>query len=497
MCRLCCRIEPTEDEIKNLTKAINEDSVGLVNIADREGYPPLLLMFRHNRTKSLHQCLKIFLIRPAFKSATRVVVDVNYQDRYGYNALHYLCMNYDMEDFADLFKLLTKQRIDMNRTDRELNRNALQLFLKHKRGRDVLEIVQLMVERGINIKHQTSSGWTALHYLCANSTLDNLVNIARFMVENGADATAMNLDGITAFHTLCENCNNINSMVDMVRFFIEREVDVNILNPRKKNVLHLACQYYKHSNLIDVAKLLIAKGVNVRSTAVEEPNSDKTPLHALIEHYTQLNIVDIAKLLIENGADATAKTSLGWTPLHNACRFYLNQNNLIELIRLLIQHGADPNIKNSMGASPFHFLCRYYRQGDLADLIRLMIQSGADIHQKTAEGWSVLHFACHYYSHPNVLDVVRLLIDSGSEVNALEGPNGKVTALFAACRFYPNENLTDLIRLLIELGADASIDTSDGVSPLTGYLKYRNVEEDFSNKEAVVQILTEAGNKIV
>jgi len=55
------------------------------------------------------------------------------------------------------------------------------------------------------------------------------------------------------------------------------------------------------------------------------------------------------KLLIQYKADINAKTALGWTPLHSACKW-----SQAESVALLLQHGADVNAESEGLQTPLH-----------------------------------------------------------------------------------------------------------------------------------------------
>jgi hypothetical protein len=81
-----------------------------------------------------------------------------------------------------------------------------------------------------------------------------------------------------------------------------------------------------------------------------------TPLHDLAQlahssdYSTHENQLILAKQLIEHGANVNAVSSLGETPLHNAC-YGGNVTNL-DFVELLLVEGADPNSQDHIGVTP-------------------------------------------------------------------------------------------------------------------------------------------------
>ena len=229
---LCSRSIPTEEQIRKIAEISAGDSVGLVNMVDDDGFSPLLLMCRNNRTGNLISCIRA-LVNPFQMDhgniSRHVNVDVNYQDRNKFNALHYICSHHQGDDFLEILHLLIQCGMDVNRTEKELERNALQLFFRdNKRSVGVVQIVRAFIENGMNLKHKCMFGWNPLHTVCRYYTHDSLIDVAKLLIVNGVDVTAKTSpNGWTAFHFLCRN--------------------------------------YTHDNLLDVAKLLIDNGVGVNA----------------------------------------------------------------------------------------------------------------------------------------------------------------------------------------------------------------------------------------
>lgn len=192
---ICSLPDPNEEQIKKLSKIVQEDTAGLINVVDENGHSPLLLMCRNNRSKSLLHCIQEITSknRSNRSGGTDAVIteqniteiNVNYQDRDGFNALHYACMNYKEDELFDVIKLLISCGVDPNKTDREFDQNPLQLLLKHSKQRDLFGIVLFMVEMGVNLKHKDKMGETGLDYLGKCYQLTNVIKVIRLLTENG------------------------------------------------------------------------------------------------------------------------------------------------------------------------------------------------------------------------------------------------------------------------------------------------------------------------
>ena len=181
--------DPNEVQIGKLSQIVQEDTTGLINIVDENGHSPLLLLCRNNRSKSLLRCIQTITSknlnnRRGDDTVTEPRItetDVNYQDRDGFNALHYTCMNYQEDDLLDIIKLLVSCGIDPNKTNREFDQNPLQLLLKHSKERDLFGIVLFMVEMGVDLEHNDKMGKTGLDYLEQCYQLTNVINVIRLL----------------------------------------------------------------------------------------------------------------------------------------------------------------------------------------------------------------------------------------------------------------------------------------------------------------------------
>ena len=54
---LCSRKEPTEEQIGKIVEIVAKDSVGLVNMVDDDGFSPLILTCRNNKSGNLIRCI--------------------------------------------------------------------------------------------------------------------------------------------------------------------------------------------------------------------------------------------------------------------------------------------------------------------------------------------------------------------------------------------------------------------------------------------------------
>jgi len=178
---LCSLANPTEKQIQKIAEIVAEDSIGLVNMVNENGFSPLILMCQNNCGDKLIRCIQTLLTTPRRQDSTneRLRLDVNYQDRNGYSALHYVCKFYQGDDFLEIFEILNQHGIDVNLAEKEWGDNALQLlaFADKQHSTGIVDIVQAFIQNGINLNHKNSSGYNFIHNLCKYYAHANLKDV--------------------------------------------------------------------------------------------------------------------------------------------------------------------------------------------------------------------------------------------------------------------------------------------------------------------------------
>ena len=86
------------------------------------------------------------------------------------------------------------------------------------------KLVKYLITNGIDAKEKTS-GWTALHVVCRYYTHPNLIDIVRLLIENGVNVTAKLNDDWTTLHFVCFYYRHDN-LIDIARILISHGADV-------------------------------------------------------------------------------------------------------------------------------------------------------------------------------------------------------------------------------------------------------------------------------
>ena len=230
------------------------------------------------------------------------------------------------------------------------------------------EMVQLLLDKGLDPNVRDDWGWTPLHVAINPET-------AKALIDGGADIHAKAKDGNEAIHSLVGE-----NMLDSVKYLLSLGVDVDAYGKNNMTPLHQAAVF----NHIDGAELLIMNGADIKAV-------DDNGMTCL--HFSRSE--GMTKYLISKGANINASAKDKTTPLHFA------SNKLIA--SLLINNGANLAAKDSDGATPLHWTV-----SSREDVSRVLIDAGAPINAKDASGSTPLDFALN--------DLKAFLVERGAKL---------------------------------------------------------------------------------
>lgn len=168
--------------------------------------------------------------------------------------------------------------------------------------RDMLRVVDVLMESGVEVKADDMYGRTPLH-------------------------VAVHYDGFNVVNALLTNISAEGSE--------EKSCMVNLLDYSGNTALHLASR----NNSKEVVSLLLSVGAKVGI----KNNKGETALHIAARASSK----DVVNVLLDSGEDVNATSSSGDTPLHIAC---FNENE--EAVRLMLCMGAKLVVKNKEGMTP-------------------------------------------------------------------------------------------------------------------------------------------------
>lgn len=282
------------------------------------------------------------------------------------------------------------------------------------RGKELmLEIVELLIERGAEINQKGGEYETALHAAYANPDVD--VKLLRLLLNHGADITTQGGHHGTI---LAAACSNRKTDLEKVHLLLDRGVDINAKGGAYGTALIAACS---------------------------------------CDH------LELVQLLVDRGADVNSKSAGGQTALISVCSRWSNEavNSFVEL---LLKRGADVNAEDGDGRTPLTLACQY---GDV-ELVKLLLESGANVFHQNYAAWHEVPQRLHFPStKKDMLPMLKLFCNYHIDINHVHKKLG--TALNAIIR---NWHLDDdreshpSIRWLLDHGAKINIEGGDFGFPL-------------------------------
>ncbi|KAH9053059.1 ankyrin repeat-containing domain protein [Lactarius vividus] len=142
----------------------------------------------------------------------------------------------------------------------------------------------------------------SLYTASENGQLD----IVQSLLDGGLDVDERNSSGVTALHAA-----SIKGQLEVVKLLIERGAYVNSRSKIGSAPLHIASA----EGHIDVARLLLDHGADVNARTREQ----RTPLHMV--GYYLADDSRMARLLVERGADVDIRSASGRTPRQQAMAY--------------------------------------------------------------------------------------------------------------------------------------------------------------------------------
>ncbi|XP_063417526.1 uncharacterized protein LOC134700086 [Mytilus trossulus] len=130
------------------------------------------------------------------------------------------------------------------------------------------EMVQLLIDNGIEINFQNKDGSTILF----DATLKGKTDIVHWLIDKGIDINVMDTDGSTALHIAASKGNT-----EIVQLLIDNGIEINAQNKDGNTALHLAVE--RQSDVMTT--LLLNRGCNpniqniYEQTPMDKPTSNK------------------------------------------------------------------------------------------------------------------------------------------------------------------------------------------------------------------------------
>ncbi|MDH5680718.1 MAG: ankyrin repeat domain-containing protein [Spirochaetota bacterium] len=299
----------------------------------------------------------------------------------------------------EMAKFLIKKGIDIHIKNKS---GWTALHSAASRGR--LDIIKMLINKGSGINAKTTDAGTALSYAAGAGH----VEIVNYLIDKGAKLNAVDINGNTALHLATQW-----GKTEVVRLLLSKGARINLTNkegfselfiavekgyleivqlllnrPAKVNMTY-SLNIYRYNNYWP---LLLSKPQRIIEV-LASPKNDNSPkisgwtvLHEAASH----GRLDIARLLISHGANVRATTEYGDTVLFIAA---LHSSDNVELVKYLIAKGASPMAKITQGhLAGWTALHGAAYRGNV-QIVNYLINIGMDINSKSRTGHTPLDLA--------------------------------------------------------------------------------------------------------
>ncbi len=175
----------------------------------------------------------------------------------GSEALLYLCQDYrrDSRLLLNIFRLWLDLQADIANSKNTDGWNALLLLCRHYPNENLIEIVQLLADKGIDINWTNKDGWNALHLACRYYKNEKLFDIVRLLINQKIDVHCKTSKGDDALHLVCQRYNK-NNLPQIVGFLLGNNNADWLIRIDLFNILRKKSQW-KHSIAILIQSKLI------------------------------------------------------------------------------------------------------------------------------------------------------------------------------------------------------------------------------------------------
>ncbi|MEO7717595.1 MAG: ankyrin repeat domain-containing protein [Capsulimonas sp.] len=361
------------------------------------------------------------------------------------------------------------QRQDIHALRSPLEHNSALAFTAAKNS-DEAALARLLQEYPEIISVRDRENDALLHH--ADSSI-----IVRLLIRHGGDVHASGCEENTSLHKAASKGN-----VVLVQTLLESGANVHARNQHSATPLHFPAPVRSDGHAAQVARILIAAGVDLESVNTFQ----HTPLLSALFQ----GLEAVAAVVVDAGARVDVRAAYSETALHIAAR-----KRLLRIIPLLVKAGADLESRNEFGETalqvalgegyddaarilleagakneapinmkivpnaigwmrrtPLHEAAQVGNK----ELVRTLIDNGADVHMRDDKGNTALHYGVSADQRQNVVPITEMLISAGADVNAFNLQ--KSTPLLEALILGGD----DAVAMLLVAGAQWDVQDSAG-----------------------------------
>ena len=340
--------------------------------------------------------------------------------------LYVLCRTYSAANMKDIMVHLFKHNSNgFNPITNTLPMNLLHLLCCDYRGDHFIDIVDLLIERGIDLKATISGKSNALHILCAHYCGQNLKPLVEHLIQCGIDPAAETESGTTAFHALCNSYRGAD-LKQVMELFVNNSVSAT-------SIFLYLCLKYTGDDLVELLQLIIEQ---IHQTDEDGLNA----LHYSCAFHTGRHLRTLVQFLLTNGVDVNALTKQDFTALHYLC-FKYSGSDLKEIIEIFVENGAEIGRLIRGADALFLVLIHNYNRPNLPEIVKLFYDMNHGALQYIPRA---LQSVCFLYRGPGLLDIVKRIVECAPTLNQYD-PSQLLEDMQAAynCVKCTNQDLSD------------------------------------------------------
>ena len=322
------------------------------------------------------------------------------KDIYSRQALHLACQ---LGNYEFVFRLMSSSTVEINAIDNH-NRNCL--FYAIDSGNE--KIVDLLLERNVQIKLRDQAGDTPLHLAVRHATNAHRLTASLLKQSDGKDLiNEPALDGMKPI-LLAANFKQ----ADVVHLLIKNGADLTAVDIEHHNALHIACR----SGCMKSAFYLIEFGgldVNELDCYRQTPIFYAYPTNDYV----------LVEYLISCGAQIDLRDTQNYLPFHMGILLAKSDEDfdprLIDLYKEKHEDLLDDQ-NNEAQMTPLILACM---QGKF-DIVQYLISNyRVDILSTCANGHTALHYAC-LTKNSKSIELIEFLMEHGCTYEKVDQPKG-------------------------------------------------------------------------
>jgi len=289
-----------------------------------------------------------------------------------------------------------------------------------------VDIVNIFLENGAQIKTRDSEGRTSLWSAASNGQTD----VVRALVSAGADVNTQRNDGVSALSMASKE-----GYVDIVNIFVDKGAQIEI----KDNHAHTPLFMAASNGRTDIVHTFLDNGAQIDTRDSE----GRTSLWSAAAS----GQTDVVRVLVSAGADVNTQRNDGVSALSMA-----SQEGYVDIVNIFVDKGAQIETRDNHASTPLFIAASHGR----TDVVHTFLDNGAQIETRDNEGRTSLWIAVAREQ----TDIVRALVSAGADVNTQRNDGLSVLCLASWTGY------VDTVNLLLDSGARIACRDSEGRTPL-------------------------------